>query len=169
METHIPLKYFSALHQAYIELSISHIRSCYGGNLIALAVFGSYARQEPRLNSDLDLLLILRKAPSRRERLNEFMIGVELPAEPLSQRLYEEEGILCELSPYIVNWTEALRFHPIYADMTEQCIVLHDPDRTVSRILHATRKLLAEHRACKVRRNNSWEWQFNRYLGGVVL
>ncbi|HHV61198.1 MAG TPA: nucleotidyltransferase domain-containing protein [Firmicutes bacterium] len=157
------------MHRQYIDSILSEILHYYGKNLSGLAIFGSYARGENRKNSDLDLLIILQEAPRRRERLTEFIEGIELKHEDLAQRLYDEEDILCELSPYILTETEALKVQPIYFDLVAHHIVVSDPKGIIGHIITAMAALLRKAGARKVRRNNTWEWQTNRFLGGVEL
>jgi predicted nucleotidyltransferase len=160
---------FSSTHQAYIADVLATSVNHYGQNLLGLAIFGSYARKENTKLSDLDLLLILQDAPCRRERLNDFIAHIEMKHEPLAQQLYEDEAVLCELSPYILTESEALKFQTIYSDMVDHHIILLDPQHLLKRILEATRNLLLRVDARKVRRNNTWEWQFGRFLGGEAL
>lgn len=163
------LKTFSPLHESYITAVLIEILSHYGENLSGLAIFGSYARGENRKNSDLDLLIILQKAPGRRERLVEFIEDVELKHEDRAQRLYEDENILCELSPYILTEAEALKVQPIYFDLVTHHVVVHDPKGVVAHIIATMETLLREIGARRVRRSNTWEWQTKRFLGGVEL
>lgn len=160
---------FSSLHREYLHSVFTNIFHYYGDSLSALAVFGSYARRENRKNSDLDILIVLKRALRRNDRIREFIDAVEMASEPLAQRLYEKESILCELSPLILTELESDTFHPVYCDMVEYCIILHDPTNHLQNILLSTKALLKEIGARKVRRNNTWEWQLSRFLGGVKL
>ncbi|NPV52020.1 MAG: nucleotidyltransferase domain-containing protein [Firmicutes bacterium] len=163
------LKTFSPLHRSYIVAVLTEILQHYRDNLSGLAIFGSYARRENRKNSDLDLLIILQEAPRRRERLVEFIDEIELKHEHLAQRLYDEEDILCELSPYILREAEALRVQPIYFDLVSHHVVVSDPKGIVARIIASMWALLRDVGAHRVRRNNTWEWQTRRFLGGIKL
>jgi predicted nucleotidyltransferase len=58
------LKTFSGHHRRYLAAVLREIIAYYGSSLLGCAIFGSYARGENRLNSDLDLLIILEEAPS---------------------------------------------------------------------------------------------------------
>lgn len=163
------LRTFSPAHRRYIESIMAEILRHYGDNLSGLAVFGSYARKENRKDSDIDLLIILGEAPRRRERIAEFVDEIELKHEHLAQRLYEDEGIFCELSPYILTEAEALKVQPIYFDLVADHVVVSDPRGIVARIITSMDALLRKVGARRVRRNNTWEWQVGRFLGGVQL
>lgn len=157
---------FSPRHQAFLEESIRRIVDHYAGNLAGLAIFGSYARMENLMNSDLDLLIILNKRKGRRAEIEEFTSGIEMKLEPLAQSLYEEEEIDCDLSPIILSKEESLTFQAIYADMVEHCLVLHDPEGLIQQIRSSTKELLEKTGAKKIYHNGTWEWQFGRFLGG---
>ena len=93
---------------------LKEIADYYGDSLVGCAIFGSYARRDNRKNSDLDLLIILDKAPGFSKRIKEFVEQIEMRHEVLAQAIFEQEEILCELSPYILSREEALKIHPIY-------------------------------------------------------
>ncbi|MBC7105270.1 MAG: nucleotidyltransferase domain-containing protein, partial [Firmicutes bacterium] len=128
------IKTFSQRHRRYLAAVLREIVAHYGESLVGLAIFGSYARGENRLNSDLDLLIILDNAPGPGRRLREFVEEVEMKHEPLAQELYEREDLSCELSPYILTRQEALKLHPIYYDLAEHCVVICDPEGLIARI-----------------------------------
>lgn len=156
------LKTFSPRHRRYLASVLREIIAHYGTSLIGCAIFGSYARGENRLNSDLDLLIILEDAPSFSRRLEEFVEQVEMKHEALAQELYEQEEILCELSPYILTREEALKLQPIYYDLVKHHLILYDPEGLIARIIGSTRKLLEQSEARKTSRSNTWEWSLEK-------
>jgi len=165
------LKTFSQGHRRYIVAILKEIADYYGDSLVGCAIFGSYARRDNRKNSDLDLLIILDKAPGFSKRIKEFVEQIEMRHEVLAQAIFEQEEILCELSPYILSREEALKIHPIYFDLVEHHLVIYDPYDFIDRIIHSTRKILTQSGARKVRRNNTWEWQTGKigFPGGIDL
>ncbi|WP_288010356.1 hypothetical protein [Kyrpidia sp.] len=64
---------------------------------------------------------------------------------------------------------EALQFQPIYSDMAESCVIILDREGLLQRILVSVQRLLHETHARKVRLNNTWEWQYEKFLGGTGL
>jgi len=162
------LRTFSPLHRKYIEGALQSIFEYYGKSLLALVIFGSYARGENRRNSDLDLLIILSEAPKWRKRLEEFENAIK-KVELIAQQLYEEEDISGEFSPYILSQEEAFTFQPIYFDLYEHHLVVFDPQGIFERLLDSLGKLLQECRAEKSSWGNFWEWRAERFLGGVRL
>lgn len=163
------LRTYSEGHHRFVEGVLREIMHHYAENLLGLAIFGSYARGENRKDSDLDLLIILKDAPRRRLRLVEFIQEIEMKHDSLAQQLFSEQGLLCELSPYIVTECEALLAQPIYYDLVDHHVIVFDPHRIVFRIIKSTSALLRQVGAQRIRRNNTWEWRTNRFLGGIQL
>ena len=89
--------------------------------------------------------------------------------DDLAQQLFREQGLSCELSPYIVTEVEALVMQPIYYDLVTHRVVVWDPKGIVDRIISSSSALLKEAGAYRVRRGNAWEWRTNGFLGGVRL
>lgn len=165
------LKTFSPLHRRYLLAVLQEIVDYYDEALLGCAVFGSYARGDNRLNSDLDLLIILRQTLGLSQRVRQFVEAVEMKYEVLAQALYEEADILCELSPYILSREEAMKMQPIYYDLVENHLIIYDPAGLIAHIIKATGQILRLSGARKVWHGNAWEWQTGRmgFLGGTDL
>ena len=163
------LRTFSPEHRRWVDSVLSRMMQYYGENLLGLAIFGSFARGENRKGSDLDLLIILRNAGKRRIRIEEFIREIETKHDGLAQQLFREQGLSCDLSPYIVTRDEALMMQPIYYDLVDHHVVVWDPEGIIGRIISSASALLKEVGAYRVRQNNTWEWRTNRFLGGVRL
>ncbi|MCL6576810.1 MAG: nucleotidyltransferase domain-containing protein [Kyrpidia sp.] len=82
---------------SYVRLVLERVQKYYADRLLAFAIYGSYARRENRMNSDLDLLIVLREASIRRERIEEFITEVEMFCESEAQELYEQD-VCCVIS-----------------------------------------------------------------------
>lgn len=167
----IKLKTFSMRHRQYIISILNEIAGYYGDNLLGCAIFGSFARCENRKNSDLDLLIILKKAPGFSRRIKDFVENVEMKHEPLAQKIYEQDEILCDLSPYILAREEALKIQPVYYDLIQEHLIIYDPDGLIMHIINSTQHILQLAGASKVRHANTWEWQTAKigFPGGMNL
>ncbi|HHY68543.1 MAG TPA: nucleotidyltransferase domain-containing protein [Alicyclobacillus sp.] len=60
------MKFFGPRHRTYVRLVLERVQKYYADRLLAFAMYGSYARRENRMNSDLDLLIVLREGKRRR-------------------------------------------------------------------------------------------------------
>lgn len=93
-------------------------RDYWGENLTAFVVFGSYARGEVSLDSDLDVLIIVKDSPqSFRTRSLAF-------AEYLEKNLRTLPRL--DVSPLVFTEEELRRFHPLLLDVRKCHIVLYD-------------------------------------------
>ena len=150
---------------------INEVMDYYNETLEGFAIFGSYARRENRKNSDLDLLIILKEAPGFSKRIREFVENIEIKHEHIAQKLYEDEEINCDLSPYILSYDEALKLQPIYFDLVEHNIIIFDPKKIISRIIDSTKDIIYKSNAKKTSYGNFFEWNFEDvgFLGGSNL
>lgn len=102
----------------FIEEVAGRVKMKYGPELSSLVIFGSYARGEVTLGSDLDLLIILRTSEfSFRERLRDFYWDIS----SLVSGKYS-----LPLSPIILTKEEVTEFNPLYLEMWENHWVVED-------------------------------------------
>lgn len=154
------LKCFSPAHQAFLEDLFGKIIDYYGPRLTSLVLYGSYARKENRLNSDVDLLIVLNNESKRsRLKLNEeFVKEVEFPLD--SQRnLLEKEGILLNISSLILTEAMAKHFLPLYLDMVEYHRILFDKDSFMQTKLEDVRRKMARWGSQKREIGGHWYWE----------
>jgi predicted nucleotidyltransferase len=98
----------------------------YGPRLVALAIFGSWARGTATSTSDLDLLVIADPLPpSRMKRVREFG-PVSDATRAVRSRVWSDEGPELELSPVFKTPRELAAGSPLYLDMTLWCVILVD-------------------------------------------
>ena len=154
------MKFFSKAHQSWVEGLLGAIQSHYAENLTTLAVFGSYARGEHRFNSDLDLLIVLKKdsSASRLKRQEDFVQNIELPLDPSKDKL-EAQNIHMELSSMIVTQAEAISFNPLYLDMVEYCHLVIDRNQFFHKILKQTEKQMKKWGSQKHFISGHWYWE----------
>lgn len=96
------------------ELSLDY----WSKNLSCLVIFGSYARAEVTLKSDLDLLIVVKNSDqSFRQRTLQF-------AEYLEKNLKSQ--VKLEISAFVFTEGELKDFHPLLIDVHKHHIVLYD-------------------------------------------
>lgn len=100
-----------------------------GEALMGVVLFGSMARGESRLNSDMDLLIILRQSLALTRKLY----------ARWDQRFAPDEG-----SPHFVHLPpDAMAAGSLWFEAAVDGIVLHDVDEEVARFLGSIRRLMA--------------------------
>jgi predicted nucleotidyltransferase len=143
--------------QALAERAATEYRKALGDDLLAVACFGSVARGEPGLDSDLDLYVVTRSRVSslidpRLERLRYFR-------ETPEYQTLAREGYRPDPMP-IFHTAEELTTHPwILLDIADHGMILHDPDGVLNRELEKVRRRLLELGSKRIQRHDgSWYW-----------
>ena len=112
----------------------------YGERLVALAVFGSWARGAATPASDLDLLVVAEPLPpSRMKRVREFR-PVADATRTVRSRVWSAEGPEIELSPVFKTRAELAAGSPLYLDMTLWRILLVDREGMLESFLAGLRR-----------------------------
>lgn len=153
------LKTHSENHRRFIRSLFEKIGSHYASKLVSLCVYGSYAEGKNRLDSDLDLLIVL-KAPWREGRLQRqenFYRFIEKPLGSL-QDLCRREGISTEVSPLLLDNRKAASFMPIYLDMVEHRVLIVDHNRFLQDRLRFVEKQMKKWGSQKRRVGDHWYW-----------
>ncbi|MFA5559779.1 MAG: nucleotidyltransferase domain-containing protein [Methanofastidiosum sp.] len=150
------MKFFTNNHQEYINQLFSKIEDFYGDTLVALIVYGSYARGENRFDSDIDLFIVIKTDRNRRERIREFVKEIESPLLNLSLKLYEDR-ISPEISTLILTEKESLSFNPLYLDMVTKRIIIFDRDNFMENLLMKYKNLMNE---CKTRKEKCGSFEY---------
>ncbi len=102
------------------------VATTYGDRLIAVAVFGSWARGAATPASDLDLLIVATPLPpSRMKRVREFR-PVNEATRSARVGVWADHGGEIELAPVFKTPEELAAGSPLYLDMTLWSVVLID-------------------------------------------
>jgi hypothetical protein len=133
-------------------------RQVYGDRLRALAVFGSVARNTPRPDSDIDVLVVVDELPAgRRARMDEFE-RVDALLEPALAGA-RAHGVHTTVSPVLKTPAELEAGSLLYLDMVDQARILVDEGGTLRRFLDALGARLAAQGARRVRKGGGYYWE----------
>ena len=157
-------------YRTVIQNLLSALIRLYGDNLTSLVIYGSVARGNPRMDSDIDMLVIFEELPKpMSDRIRMFE-----KAEDEVQLLLDEllnRGYAITLSPLIKTREEAERFSPLYLDMTEDAVIIYDKggffEGVLTRIINRLRELGAVRVWVSDR---AWYWVLKKdYKFGEVI
>jgi hypothetical protein len=132
-------------------------RSHYGDRLVSLVVFGSVARQTPRPDSDIDLMLVVDDLPDgRMPRVREFA-KIEEAVEPGLQSA-KGGGVHTRLSPVFKSRDELEFGTPLLLDMVDDARILFDRNAVFAQRLERLRHRMKELGSKKVRKGGGYYW-----------
>lgn len=113
--------------------------AAYRERLIALAVFGSWARGTATPSSDLDLLVVAEPLPpSRMKRVREFRTVTDA-TQAVRSRVWSDQGPELEIAPVFKTPNELAAGSPLYLDMTLWRVVLFDRGDVLATFLEGLR------------------------------
>jgi predicted nucleotidyltransferase len=129
----------------------------YGERLLSAAVFGSVARGTMRPDSDVDLLLVVEHLPNgRMPRMREFE-AVERRLEPLLAEA-ARHGVHTTLSPIFKTPRELEYGSPLFLDMTNEVLILHDRAGILQDYLDRLRARLRALGAQRIDKGGGYYW-----------
>jgi predicted nucleotidyltransferase len=129
----------------------------YGSRLVSLAVFGSVGRGTPRIDSDIDLLIVADPLPSGRlARVAEFApIESQLAPAMAAARV---AGLVPEWSPVFKTPAEIEAGSPLLLDMIDDARLLIDRDGFLRGALDRFARRLEALGARRIWRGSAWYW-----------
>lgn len=136
------------------DVLIEAFLKVFGDSLLSLVLFGSYARGEPRYDSDIDLLVILDHIDDR-YGVQRLLDDVERLLEPFFSDI-SKCGFKPFLSPIVLSKDQASTTRPLYIDLVFDARVLYDKDNFISGILSTIRDKLNSLGAERRRIGNKW-------------
>ena len=149
-----------SLKEAFREIEealLAETRRHYGERLVSLVIYGSVGRGTMRPDSDIDLLIVADELPPGRiPRVVDFA-AVENSLAPLLER-FRREGFSTELSPVFKTREEAARLTPLFLDMVDDALILHDREGFFAGVLDRLRSRLAALGSRRIWRGNAWYW-----------
>lgn len=143
--------------RALAERAVAEYRAALGGDLLAVACFGSVARGEPDPESDLDLYIVTREQVS--SFLDRRLAGIVRLRDTPEYQALARQGYRPDPMP-IFHSAAKLVTHPwILLDISDHGVILHDPDGILARELDVVRRRLRELGAKRIERpDGSWYW-----------
>jgi len=120
---------------------VEAFRRVFGDRLVALILFGSYARREARPESDIDLLVVVDDSLSDRLEVHKLIDCVEDDMRDLFEAL-RSKGFSPVLSPHVLTLSQARAFRPLYLDMVFDARILYDPHGFAKNLLDRVRRAL---------------------------
>lgn len=146
-------------YKGLLDIFIQQVQKAVGDRVVSVVLYGSVGRGTARPDSDVDLLVILRDAPSSYwKRLQPFLLILRQMRRERCWKSLEEEGLNPFLSLLVLSLEEAKENHYLYLDMIEDARILVDRDEFFRRKLESLRRRLQELGAQKVRRDGNWYW-----------
>ncbi|KUO92680.1 MAG: nucleotidyltransferase domain-containing protein [Thermocladium sp.] len=141
----------------------------FGDRLISVVVYGSVARGDHRNDSDVDLLIVIKDLPKTITERMMLFEKIESKIEDDIDKLMDE-GYYVTFSPIMKTPEEAVRFSPLYMDMTDDAIILYDRDNFFGNVLEKTREKLLELGFERVWiSKKAWYWRKKDYKFGEVI
>ncbi|MEJ2777443.1 nucleotidyltransferase domain-containing protein [Stygiolobus sp. RP850M] len=156
-------------YKSLLEKLTKLLQEEFQDKLISVVLYGSIARGDNRKDSDIDLLLVIKDLPKTITERVILFDKVERKLDDDIMRLMDE-GYYVTFSPILKTPEEAMRFSPIYMDMTEDAIILYDRNGFFRKVLEKTRKRLKELGFERVwLSKKSWYWRKRDYKFGEII
>ena len=142
--------------RALADRAVAEYRMAIGDDLVAVALFGSVARGQPRADSDLDLYVVTRRPILGDPRLRGTSSRIDASSEYRALAITGHHP-----TPSLVSHTvDGLARHPwILLDIVHHGVVLHDPEGVLERELAAVRRRMTELGSKRIELpDGSWYW-----------
>lgn len=132
----------------------------FGNDLVSVVVFGSVARNQAKVDSDTDVLVVSsafeKSMTSRMERLVKVLEQLE-EREPYI--MMEKQGMNTWIQFHPLAKDEAKTNRAIYLDMTEDAVIVFDKNDFMKNVLKSLRRKLRLIGAKRIfLEDGSWYW-----------
>ncbi len=164
----VPHRYYAPLLEKYARLLLDY----FGEKLLGIVLFGSIARGDWDIDSDIDILVVVEGWDSKPmwERIRELYGIREKLRETREYRAAVEAGYIPILQHYPLGGREALRFHKIYLDIVLDGIVIYERGGYISGIMDSVRNKLLEYGARRISRpDGRYYWLIKDIKAGEVF
>ncbi|TMA52031.1 MAG: nucleotidyltransferase domain-containing protein [Deltaproteobacteria bacterium] len=133
------------------------LRSQLGERLVSVVLFGSVARGDASATSDIDLLIVAESLPQGQFARKRLLAGADEVFEQHLERA-AAAGVEGRLARIVRAPREAARPIPLYLDLTEDAVILHDRDGFFADVLARLRASLERLGARRIREGTTWYW-----------
>lgn len=141
----------TCLSNQFLSDVVGVFKEYLGPDLIAIVLYGSWARGETRPGSDVDLLLIARNLP--RDRFERVTYVHRLVVGRFQRRISVLAKEPIEFEGY---------FPSLYLDIGLDGIILYDPEGYIASKLARIREIIEEAGLYRVRRDGELMWLWKR-------
>jgi len=156
-------------YKSLLEKLTKLLQEEFQDKLISVVLYGSVARGDNRKDSDIDLLLVIKDLPKTITERVILFDKVERKLDDYIMRLMDD-GYYITFSPVLKTPEEAMRFSPIYMDMTEDAIILYDKNGFFRKVLEKIKKRLEELGFERVWLSKKvWYWRKRDYKFGEII
>lgn len=135
-----------------------------GDQIVSIALYGSLARGEAGPGSDIDLFVVLNNAPSGMLKRRRILDPVRESLTPEISRLWRDDFYI-DFVEVIRTRSEAEKFHPLYLDMSQEAVLLHDRDGFLEKVLVEVGEELERRGAERRFMGNFWFWDLSGQSG----
>lgn len=135
-------------HEKLLRLLTNALQEGLGENIVSIVVFGSYARREAVKESDIDICLVLERAPSS-------------TSERIRQILSIQKNVTkTSLFSYVVyTRKEAMKNRSLFLDMTVHSKILFDKEGFFEKRLEDLKQRLKDFGAERITLpDGTWYW-----------
>lgn len=153
MNAEAPALVLRRLADRYAEL----VQSSLGERLVSVALFGSVARGDASVSSDIDLLIIAEDLPTGQFARKRLLAAADAAFEA-DLLAAERAGIETRLARILRTPREAARIIPLYLDLTEEARLLYDRDGFLAGVLDRVRASLRRLGSRRIWQGKSWYW-----------
>ncbi len=141
------------LAERYAQL----VRSALGDRLVSVVLFGSAARGDASATSDIDLLIVAADLPAGQFARKRLLAAADATFE-CELEAAAAAGVDTRLARIVRTPQEAARVIPLYLDLTEDAVLLHDRDGFFAGVLDRVRTSLRRLGSRRIRTGNTWYW-----------
>jgi predicted nucleotidyltransferase len=134
------------------------LRSAFGNRLVSVVLYGPVARGDAPPGTDLDLLVVVAPlAPGPFKRKDLLAAADDAIAPHVASAAMD--GVSTRIARIVKSLDEARTLAPLYVDLVEDAVLLHDRDGFFAAILADIRRSLDSLGARRVREGGAWYWE----------